>query len=186
LGTIAAKRQIAELSISAFSLHTSNFVKEAPLSESISSFTVQRSSFLGRTPLKVWIGLALAVALDVPVQLLWKALMLKYGDAAHGPRLIDLFHQFRWFAHQSRTWVLLGFFLCQFVNWMWVLGNADLSYAQPFTALSYVAVSGCAAFYFHEHLSPLRITGIALILLGVIFVGSSLHRTTPTHIAAPV
>jgi drug/metabolite transporter (DMT)-like permease len=131
-----------------------------------------------RVPLNVWTGLFIAVVLDVPVQLMWKALMLKYGDASRGPRLLDLFHQFRWFVHQARTWALLGLFLCQFLNWMWVLGNADLSYAQPFTALSYVAVSGCAAIFFHEHLSPLRIAGIALILVGVVLVGGSEHRTT--------
>lgn len=128
--------------------------------------------------LRVWLGLLIAVALDVPVQLMWKALMLKYGDPARGPHLLDAFHQFRWFSHQTRTWALLGLFLCQFLNWMWVLGNADLSYAQPFTALSYVAVSACAAIFFHEHLSPLRILGITLILLGVVLVGATQHRTT--------
>jgi drug/metabolite transporter (DMT)-like permease len=134
--------------------------------------------------LRVWLGLLIAVGLDVPVQLIWKALMLKYGDPARGPHLIDMLHQIRWFSHQSRTWILLGLFLCQFLNWMWVLGNADLSYAQPFTALSYVAVSTCAAIFFHEHLSPLRIFGIALILLGVILVGATEHRTTPPRTLA--
>ncbi len=131
-----------------------------------------------RTLLRVWAGLLVAVVLDVPVQLIWKALMIKYGDPARGPHLVDVLHQARWFSHQARTWILLGLFLCQFLNWMWVLGNADLSYAQPFTALSYVAVSTCAAIFFHEHLSPLRIFGIALILFGVILVGATEHRTT--------
>jgi len=131
-----------------------------------------------RVPLKVWTGLFIAVALDVPVQLMWKALMMKYGEPSRAPRTHDLLHQVQWFAHQARTWALLGLFLCQFLNWMWVLGNADLSYAQPFTALSYVAVSGCAAIFFHEHLSALRIAGIALILFGVMLVGGSEHRTT--------
>jgi drug/metabolite transporter (DMT)-like permease len=136
-----------------------------------------------RVPVKVWAGLLIAVLLDVPVQLMWKALMMKYGDGGRGPRLVDFVHQFRWFAHQARTWALLGLFLCQFLNWMWVLGNADLSYAQPFTALSYVAVSACAAIFFHEHLSPLRIFGIALILFGVMLVGATEHRTTELRAA---
>jgi drug/metabolite transporter (DMT)-like permease len=134
-------------------------------------------------PLRLWAGLAVAVLLDAPLQLMWKALMSKYASPLRGPvagwNALGLLHQSRWFLHQTRTWGLLALFVCQFFNWMWVLGNADLSYAQPFTALSYVVVSSCAAVYFHEHLSPLRIAGIGMILIGVMLVGSSPHRTTP-------
>ena len=128
------------------------------------------------TPAKVWLGLLFAVLLDGPCQLMWKALILKFGAASHGVDPLSIVH---WFLQQPRFWALIGCFLVQFVNWMWVLSNADLSFAQPFTALSYVAVSGCAAFYFHEHVGPLRIVGICLVLIGVIFVASSPHRTTP-------
>ena len=139
-------------------------------------------------PPAVWLGLTLAVLLDVPVQLMWKALMAKYGSGAHGPGPVvwsasavqvvrGIGRQARWFSHQTRTYGLLALFAAQFVNWMWVLGSADLSYAQPFTALSYVVVSSCAAVIFHEHLSPARITGIAIILAGVLLVGSTSHRT---------
>ncbi len=137
-----------------------------------------------RTPLRLWTGLLLAVLLDVPVQLIWKSLMLKYGDPARGPHGIYLHHA-RWFFHQGRSYVLMGLFLCQFFNWIWVLSNADLSFAQPFTALSYMAVSTFAVIYFHEHLSPLRILGIGIIFVGVILVGSTEHRTTPRPIVDP-
>jgi drug/metabolite transporter (DMT)-like permease len=126
------------------------------------------------TPAKVWLGLAFTVILDAPVQLTWKAVMLKYGSSTHASDPVSVV---QWFLRQDRFWLLIGCFLVQFVNWMWVLSNADLSFAQPFTALSYVAVSGCAAFYFHEHVGPLRIVGIVLVLIGVMFVASSPHRT---------
>jgi multidrug transporter EmrE-like cation transporter len=147
--------------------------------------------------MRVWVGLSVAVVLDVPVQLIWKALMIKYRDPIRGPHdksdhpigwvlqhhhwgmlAIFLWHQTRFFLGQLRTWALMSLFVGQFFDWIWVLGNADLSFAQPFTALSYVAVSSCAVLFFHEHLSPPRIVGIALILLGVILVGSSEHKTT--------
>jgi len=151
-----------------------------------------------RTPLRVWIGLAIAVVLDVPVQLIWKALMIKYRDPDRGPQFhsVDssiaemfqhhhygilfyfLWRQSRWFLREVRTWVMLALFACQFFDWIWVLGNADLSFAQPFTALSYVVVSTCAVVLFHEHLTPLRMIGIATILVGVLLVGSSEHKTT--------
>ncbi len=53
-------------------------------------------------PGKVWMGLAIAVILDAPVQLMWKALMVKYGGAAREPHLVDFIHQVRWFVHQVR------------------------------------------------------------------------------------
>jgi drug/metabolite transporter (DMT)-like permease len=129
------------------------------------------------TPWRVWLGLFIAVALDAPVQLIWKALMIKYGDPSRGPHG-EWLHQARWLFLQLRTWGLLALFLCQFLNWMWVLSNADLSFAQPFTALSYVVISTCAVIFFHEHLSLMRIVGIAIIFVGVILVGSSEHKTT--------
>jgi multidrug transporter EmrE-like cation transporter len=134
------------------------------------------------TPWRLWLGLFAAVALDAPVQLIWKALMIKYGDPARAPHqlfthdLAGAWHQARWFLREVRTYVLFVLFGCQFLDWLYVLGNADLSFAQPFTALSYVAVSGCAVAYFHEHLTPLRVVGIALILAGVALVGSSESR----------
>ena len=136
-----------------------------------------------RTPLKVWVGLFIAVALDAPVQLIWKALMIKYADPARAPRelftpdLIGAWHQVRWFGREVRTYGLFALFAAQFLDWIYVLGNADLSFAQPFTALSYVVVSGCAVIFFHEHLTVLRVLGIAAILAGVALVGSSESKT---------
>lgn len=132
-----------------------------------------------KTPARVWIGLTIAVLLDIPVQLVWKALMIKFGAPGRGPHDMHLHRVIKWFIGQPRTWELLLYFLCQFLNWIWVLGNADLSFAQPFTALSFVAVSGCAGIYFHEHIGPLRWFGIGLILIGVMLVGGTEHRTTP-------
>ena len=132
-----------------------------------------------RTPLRVWVGLFLAVALDAPVQLIWKALMIKYGDPGRAPRetftpdLLGAWHQVRWFTREVRTYGLFLLFACQFLDWIYVLGNADLSFAQPFTALSYVVVSGCAVAFLGEHLTAFRVLGIALILAGVALVGSS-------------
>jgi drug/metabolite transporter (DMT)-like permease len=139
-----------------------------------------------RTPIRVWVGLLIAVALDVPVQIVWKELMTKFGHppgplpAQHGPLPG---HGFIWFIHQNRLYWLLGLWGLQFLDWIWVLGNADLSFAQPFTALSYVAVSTFAVIRLGEHMSIGRAAGIGLILAGVILIGSSDHKT---HEALPV
>ena len=138
-----------------------------------------------RTPARVWVGLLIAVALDAPVQLIWKALMIKYGDPGRAPRetftpdLLGAWHQVRWFTREVRTYGLFLLFACQFLDWIYVLGNADLSFAQPFTALSYVVVSGGAVAFFHESLTPFRVIGIGLILAGVVLVGSSDAKAGP-------
>jgi drug/metabolite transporter (DMT)-like permease len=131
-----------------------------------------------RTPLRVWIGLLIAVGLDVPVQIVWKAMMLKYGDWQHGHAAAPVLKQLLWFPGQLRLWLLFILWGCQFLDWMWVLGNADLSFAQPFTALSYAAVGTFAVVEFHEPITVGRVVGIAAILVGVILIGSSDHRTT--------
>ena len=137
-----------------------------------------------RTPPRVWAGLAVAVVLDVPVQLLWKALMVKYADPGRGPHgwaAHGALNHAWWFLGQTRTYGLLVLFGLQFVTWLTVLGNADLSFAQPFTALSYVAVSGCAVAFMGEHVSAVKAVGIGLILAGVVVIGSGESRTTPAE-----
>jgi drug/metabolite transporter (DMT)-like permease len=58
--------------------------------------------------------------------------------------------------------------IAQFFNWMLVLARADLSFAQPITALSYVTVAAVGHFSsLHEKVGPMRAAGIALIVAGV-------------------
>src|SRR6476619_5269484 len=83
----------------------------------------------------VWVGLVLAILLDTVTQLCWKSAVEQVlgtlGVWLSISRIlaVPLFH------------VTLLLFLLQFVNWMVVLAHADLSYAQPITALSYVTVN---------------------------------------------
>ncbi len=120
----------------------------------------------------VGLGLVLAIALDTVTQLCWKFAV----DQA--PATIGLFSSVVHLLTVPLFYVTLLLFLFQFFNWMVVLANADLSYAQPITALSYVTVNAASTFLFHEHLSFLRFAGLALILLGVWFISRTSHRTT--------
>ncbi len=125
-----------------------------------------------KIPLGVWMGLGLAIVLDTIVQITWKAAVMHVPAGADIPRtLLGTFHQPLFLL----TFVLFAF---QFVNWMVVLGKADLSYALPITAISYISVSVCAAFQLHEVISWQRMGGIALILAGVVFISSTPHKTT--------
>jgi len=73
--------------------------------------------------------------------------------------------------------VTIALFICMFLNWMVVLAMADLSYAQPITALGYVTVAITAHVVFDEPVAMRQIVGIALILAGVVFISRTPHRT---------
>ena len=65
----------------------------------------------------------------------------------------------------------------QFFNWMAVLNQADLSFAQPFTALSYVSVGLISAIFLGETVDKLQVLGIACVIAGVCFISRTDHIT---------
>lgn len=130
------------------------------MSPEASDLTVQRRASL-------IIGLTIAVALDTAVQICWK---VGADDIADDIPL--------WASGQAllgRPVFLLAVALmaCQLVNWLQVLAVSDLSFARPFTALSYLTVALISAFVLGEHLTALQIIGIAIIIVGVWCVAST-------------
>jgi drug/metabolite transporter (DMT)-like permease len=119
----------------------------------------------------VWFGLTMTIAMDTIVQLCWKFAVGQIPDT------IDLWQSFVSVLHEPLFQVALVVYILQFFNWMLVLAHADLSYAQPITALSYVTVSAASMAIFHEHLSPLRVFGLAMILIGVWVISRTNLRT---------
>lgn len=55
------------------------------------------------------------------------------------------------------------------IAWIGVLGQFELSYAYPFTSLSFVFVLTLSAVFFQEAITPQKVIGILLIALGVLF-----------------
>jgi multidrug transporter EmrE-like cation transporter len=72
-------------------------------------------------------------------------------------------------------WVLAGMFLhvSALVVWLWALSRVDISFAYPFLAFGYVLVSVMARFWLGEELSPQRLVGMAIIILGIIILGEA-------------
>jgi drug/metabolite transporter (DMT)-like permease len=70
-------------------------------------------------------------------------------------------------------WVALGvtLLILWMLSHMALLSWADLSYVLPVTAIGYVLVALTAKVFLHEHVSPWRWAGIALIVAGVTLVG---------------
>ncbi|MGC8560661.1 MAG: EamA family transporter [Phycisphaerae bacterium] len=113
------------------------------------------------------IGLLLAVGLDTAVQLCWKAAVPQQATPAE---VIFSTLSNPWF------WAVPIMMLCQLFNWMGVLSIADVSLAQPITALGYVTVAVMSYFLWHETLTAVQMLGIGCILIGVLLV-SRTHRS---------
>jgi len=87
----------------------------------------------------------------------------------------------------TNPWVLGGVVLL--IGWLLaqlsLLSWADLTYVLPITAVSYVLSAILGAVSLHEHVSPLRWTGILLIAGGVAVVSRTRARTAPEKEDAP-
>ena len=85
-------------------------------------------------------------------------------------------------------WVAVGILLLLafFATYMTALSWADLTYVLPATSLGYVLLALVARFVLHEHVSPLRWLGIALITGGVGFIAGGPEVTVHEQSAEQV
>ena len=127
-----------------------------------------------KIPLRVIIGLILAVVLDTALQLFWKAAVLALpSDTASWMSFLAIFREPMFIA-------VIGVMGLQFFNWMAILNQADLSFAQPITALSYVSVCVLSGVFLNESVDALQILGIACVLAGVWFISRTGHVSAPS------
>jgi multidrug transporter EmrE-like cation transporter len=68
------------------------------------------------------------------------------------------------------TWTAVLSFIIATICWLLVVRRIDLSVAQPAMALTFVIVPLAASQLFNEPLPPLRVAGLVLIFIGVVFV----------------
>ena len=122
-------------------------------------------------PTKLAAGLFLAILLDTAVQLVWKSAVLSLPDA--GSPWLNV----QALLHSPLAIFVIFLMACQFFNWLVVLGNADLSYAQPLTSLSYVSVYCLSVLYLKEAIDLIQITGIIFVLAGIWFISQTDHVT---------
>ena len=121
--------------------------------------------------LKLALGLLLAVLIDTALQVVWKSAVLTLPD--DGSPLLNV----QAVLHNPLFLFVIFLMACQFFNWLMVLRNADLSYAQPVTSLSYVTVFLLSVHYLNESTDALQVTGILLVLAGVWFISQTDHVT---------
>jgi drug/metabolite transporter (DMT)-like permease len=122
-------------------------------------------------PASVVVGLILAIVLDTVIQITWKLAVAGLPAAAPAGATIRSALASPWF------YVAMIAFVAQLCNWMRVLARADLSFAQPFTALSYITVLAISARVLHESLPAGKLLGVGLVLLGVFFISRTPSST---------
>ncbi|WP_245258047.1 EamA family transporter [Rhodomicrobium vannielii] len=105
--------------------------------------------------------------MDSAIQIFWKTAVLDLPDDA------SFFAIFK----EPLFLVVITIMTLQFFNWMVVLANADLSFAQPVTALSYVCVAVMSAIFLRESVDVVQMLGIALVIAGVYFISRTDHLT---------
>lgn len=67
----------------------------------------------------------------------------------------------------------LGLYGLSTILWILALKKVQLSYAYPMVSLGYIFVLAASYFLFHEPVGLLRISGVALILAGIVLVARS-------------
>lgn len=122
-------------------------------------------------------GLVAAIVLDTLLQVVWKQAALTLSGGLSPTGLIAAI------LHQPLFLVVGVLFVAQMINWLNVLDKADVSFALPITALSYVSVAAASGFILHEAITLPRTAGITLILAGVVLVARSGHDSSPADVA---
>lgn len=130
-----------------------------------------------RLPPALVAGLVAAIVLDTLLQVLWKEAALSLLATLSPAAVIGVILR-------QPLFLIVGLlFAAQMVNWLKVLAKADVSFALPITALSYVSVAAVSALILHEAITWPRMAGIALILGGVVLVSRSSYDTRMDDVA---
>jgi drug/metabolite transporter (DMT)-like permease len=116
------------------------------------------------------LSILISVIVSVVGQLLVKKGLNLIGNIQYSKGVIASFSKIFW-----SPYVLVGtfiYFLGVFF-WLYALVKVDLSFAYPFSALSYVLVLLLSWLFLGENIPSLRLIGVLVICFGVIIVSKS-------------
>ena len=77
-------------------------------------------------------------------------------------------------AAATNGWAWIGVigYLGSFAAWMTILDRMPLSLGFPLTSIVYVSVTAASAVLFGEHVGALRWAGVAIIIAGIVLLGT--------------
>ena len=129
-------------------------------------------------PYKLTFGLVLTIAIDTVVQLAWKM-------GAEGLPLTPSLQTVEAVLTQPLFLLVAVLMLCQLFNWLSVLGEADLSFAQPFTSISRITVCLASVYLLHERIAPAQVAGIILVCVGAWCISRTTRNTSAVGAPSP-
>ena len=124
------------------------------------------STVPSRTSLRLFLFLAAFIVLDTATQIAFKVASESVEGMSFGLGFLKVA------LTTPALWITVLCYIATFIVWMAVLMRMDLNRAFPLTALAYVTVPVLAFMFFGEQLPLARIAGIALIIAGVVMIGS--------------
>jgi len=99
-------------------------------------------------------------------------LLLKLGSSRLGASAVPLDLTVLWKIVTNGPILLgLGLYALASIVWIVVLTRAELSFAYPMLALTYVFVTAGSWVFFREPVIGLRVIGMVLVVIGVILIG---------------
>ncbi len=100
-------------------------------------------------------------------QILMKTGVSKLGGLEQFHGLLPLL-----FAFITSPYIIIGLFLTGsgILLWLTIISNLELSFAYPFNSLSYVVILLYGALVLGENVNIIRISGVAMIIAGVIII----------------
>ncbi len=122
------------------------------------------------TPLGQWTGIVTSVLIGGFAQTMMKLGTKKIGEFGDTPALDYLLRL------MTSPFILLAVaaYGLAVILYMLILSRTDLSYLYPvMTALGLVLSSLISAFIFGEHISPMRMGSIAVVIAGVLMLSRS-------------
>ncbi len=114
------------------------------------------------------LAIFVSIILAVIGQLLLKMGMLRIGKFSFN--ISTLVHQYiKIFLNPRVIAGLFGYFVSMLI-WLYVLSRMELSFAYPFVALNYVLILFGSYFLFKEAITPMKVIGVIVIVVGVYLV----------------
>jgi multidrug transporter EmrE-like cation transporter len=112
----------------------------------------------------------ISVSLNAGAQLLMRKGMIQVGEVSSGSSLLKVLPQMM---GNVFLWLSLLSYGISIITWMIVLSKVEVSFAYAFLSLGFVFVTIIGYFAFNEHVTLIRVIGIALVCAGVFFVSRS-------------
>ena len=69
------------------------------------------------------------------------------------------------------TWIGVLLYVVSFLLWVYILQRFNLSYISPLMAgISYITIALASYFILHEHITPMQLVGMIVIIVGVLLM----------------